>query len=430
MKEITLMQVLDARERRAAKQKELLQRFGKTLICFTLNIPGPVKVWRELYAVFKAGDEQLRNAYCFLYVEDTSSEAGLERFYVVDADPLQVKQYCTAVEMLNKYGRLFDLDVLTPDGKKLDRADVGMPRRKCLLCDQDAAICGSRRAHTVQQLQQAVRSITADSVESFLVERAVLALLEEVSTTPKPGLVDRNNSGSHKDMNISHFQKSAFALYPYFRKCAAAIADTPQALFNKLRPLGMEAEQAMLAVTGGVNTHKGAIFSIGIVIAAAARCFPDTRPETVLNYCAQMTAGVVARDFGNITQPKTVGEKLYVAHGISGIRGQAEQGFPAVLNVGLPVLAEGLDRGLSFNDAGCAALLHLLSVTDDTNLIHRSDLETLRQIQQRLKRMLTENPYPSTETIEALDQEFIEKNLSPGGSADLLALTYFLHRLN
>ena len=100
-----------------------------------------------------------------------------------------------------------------------------------------------------------------------------------------------------------------------------------------------------------------------------------------------------------------------------------------MLSVGLPVLRQGLANGLSFNDAGCATLLHLLAATDDTNLIHRSDRQTQLQVKQEVALLLATTPYPTAEQIIALDTDFIQKNLSPGGSADLLALTYFLHFL-
>ena len=427
MNAVTLTQILDARERRVAKQKELLDKFGKTLICFTMNIPGPVKVDPQIEAAFRIGD----NALCrfqVLHREDTSAETGFEKFYVVEGDSEAIKSACCAIEEQVRYGRLYDIDVLIPDGQKLSRSTP----RKCLICEKDAAICGRSRAHTVEELQKAVHTICAESITDLVTDGIASALLTEVSTTPKPGLVDRNNSGSHRDMDIRSFEKSCFALYPYFRQCAqmGQKADDPTKLFRQLRILGMEAEKNMLEATGGVNTHKGAIFSMGIAAAAAARCFPKTDPETVLGYCAQMTKGLVSQDFGSITEPKTAGEKLYMEHGITGIRGQAEQGFPAALNVGYPVLQEGLRRGLNLNDAGCATLLHLLAVTDDTNLINRSNPETLKEIQGRLQALLAADPYPDLSVIEDLDKEFIARNLSPGGSADLLALTYFLYFLN
>lgn len=436
MSEVTLMQILEARDRRVQKQKQLLDKYGKTLICFTMNIPGPVKVTPQIDAAFRYGNSLIQSAFSIVHMEDTSADTGFERFYVVNGDPTHIKEECVDIEdsfKLTPWRRLFDMDVLAANGSKLSREELGLPRRKCLICDQDAAICGRSRVHSVPELQQAVSRLLDGCIEEFLSnECANLAIWQELVTTPKPGLVDRNNSGSHKDMNEETFHQSRNAIWSYIDACIIAGLEPgdPRELFRQLRILGMKAEEKMLEATGGVNTHKGAIFSMGIAAAAAARCFPDTSPETVLGYCAEMTQGLVAQDFGSVADPKTVGEKLYIEHGITGIRGQAEQGFPAVLNVGYPVLKEGLRRGLSLNNAGCATLLHLLAVTDDTNLIHRSDLATLREIQSRLQKLLADDPYPSLKVIEELDREFIERNLSPGGSADLLALTYFLHFLN
>ena len=116
-------------------------------------------------------------------------------------------------------------------------------------------------------------------------------------------------------------------------------------------------------------------------------------------------------------------------YGITGVRGQAEEGYPALLQAGLPVLEKGLADGLDLNDAGCAALLHLLCAITDTNMIARSDVDTAKAVTDQVSAILAETPYPCTNVLEQLDAEFIEKNLSPGGSADLLALTYFLHFL-
>ncbi len=434
--EVSLLEILDARERRAQKQQKLLKRFGKTLICFTMNIPGPVKVAPKIDAAFRIGNGLIQSFFTVLYQEDTSANTGFERFYVVKEDPAYVKEECVDIEdsvELTPWRRLFDMDVLTPDGKKLSREELGLPSRKCLICDQDAAICGRSRAHSVEELQNAVEQLLDGCIVEFLSEEcANHAIWQELVTTPKPGLVDWNNSGSHRDMDKHTFRKSRDAIWGYIEACICAGLEPgePKELFQSLRIMGMEAEKKMLEATGGVNTHKGAIFTMGIAAAAAARCFPDTRPETVLSYCAEMTKGLVEQDFGGITQPKTAGERLYIEHGITGIRGQAEGGFPAVLNVGLPVLQKGISQGLSLNDAGCATLLHLLAVTDDTNMVNRSDLATLREIQGRLQALLADDPYPDLSVIEELDKEFIQRNLSPGGCADLLALTYFLYFLN
>ena len=266
---------------------------------------------------------------------------------------------------------------------------------------------------------------------TYIASLAYQALIREVLTTPKPGLVDRANSGAHRDMELLTFFASAAALRPYFYEAAriGSLGLPPRDTFARLRRAGLSAEKAMLAATGGVNTHKGAIFTMGLLCAAAAR---QTETADILRECAAMTEGIVKQDLGSITEAtaQTAGQRLYARYGITGIRGQAETGFPAVKYVGLPVLRQGLAKGLDWNDAGCAALLHILCATEDTNLIARSDLATAREVTAHVAAILEDTPFPAREVPEALDREFIEKNLSPGGSADLLAATYFLHFFN
>lgn len=442
--EASLLEILDARERRAQQQNVLLQQFQKPLLCFTMNIPGPVKLDRDVSIGFYVGKWLLDDALSCCHVlhrESRLLNTGCEAFYVVDMPATELKQLAIDLEDIEPIGRLFDMDVLDADGTKLTREALGYPKRKCLLCDNDAVICARSRAHGLEALQDRTGFLLYVAARQFLCEyvaaRGYFALNQEVSTTPKPGLVDRNNRGSHADMGIKHFFASANALRPFFCRFAEEgflTRDlTPQETFRRIRPIGMEAEAAMLKATHGVNTHKGAIFSMGLLCAAAGRLSPENwQPEQLLSECAAMTKGIVDGDFAGITSEnaKTAGEKLYAAYGITGVRGQAEAGFPAVADVGLPVFQKALDGGLSVNDAGAVTLLHLLAATDDTNLIHRSDRNTQLQIKAQIASMLQADPFPSMDAIEALDREFIQKNLSPGGSADLLAVTYFLYFLS
>ena len=258
-----------------------------------------------------------------------------------------------------------------------------------------------------------------------------------MAVTPKPGLVDRANSGSHKDMDFFTFQASAAALWPYFEDCARIGMETgelpPEQTLARLRAPGMLAEGEMLRATGGVNTHKGAIFSLGILCAAVGRMGPEyaDKPNWLLYECGQMAAGLVEKDFAGLREETavTVGQKLYLRYGITGVRGQAEAGFPAVLQVGLPRLEEGLARGLTLNDAGCGALLALLAANADTNLISRGGYETQQRIALETAIALHSDPFPTEDRIKQMDEAFIRKNLSPGGTADLLAMTYFLYLL-
>lgn len=144
-----------------------------------------------------------------------------------------------------------------------------------------------------------------------------------------------------------------------------------------------------------------------------------------------MTRGLVRQDLSDTDGNRAVtqGRRLYAQYGIAGIRGEAEAGFPTVSQAGLPVLTEGIRRGLSVNDAACAALLAIMGSAADTNLISRSSLERQQRVREEIKTVLAENPYPGRTVLENLDAAFIEENLSPGGSADLLAASLFLYFL-
>ena len=439
--EVTLMEMLDARERRARRQTQLLAQYEKTMLCFTMNIAGPEKNSPLICRGFDLGKELLRQQLTvakagILHFEEIREHTGNEAIYILDCDALTAKAAAVTVEDHTRAGRLFDMDVLRADGSKVQRQELNLEPRKCLICGDVAQGCARSRRHTVAQLREKTRQLLEEALacrdSRRIAQVACQALLYEVAVTPKPGLVDRANSGSHRDMDFFSFQASAAALWPYFETCARIGMDmkdrTPEETFAALRAPGLLAEGEMLRATGGVNTHKGAIFSMGILCGAAGR-LGLRDPEALLEECGRMTAGLTERDFAGLTEEnaKTVGQKLYLRHGITGVRGQVEAGFPAVLEIGLPRLREGLAMGLSLNGAGCAALLAMLAATVDTNLISRSDYETQQTVAAEVAGLLKDHPFPAPEVLIRLDEAFVEKNLSPGGTADLLAMTFFLH---
>ena len=446
-REATMLEILDNRERRVIRQRQLLAQYGNTLVCFTMNIPGPIKNNDWIYAGFQLGKQRLLDVLKasnipLLHQEEICTVTGCEGFFLADAPARRVKTLTVQLEDDGELGRLFDMDVLSPAGEKYSREELGLPERKCLLCGNSARVCGPIRAHSAGALWQKTQELLQTGIirerSQHIGAMASKALLYEVGVTPKPGLVDRNNCGAHRDMDIFTFFGSTAVLQPYFTRCAQigieTREDAPEETFRKIRLAGMLAEGEMLRQTKGVNTHKGAIFSLGIACAAAGRlggqCPLDTR--VLLQQCGAMTAGIVRRDFQNLTTEtaKTAGERFYGDFGITGIRGQAEAGFPAVKEYGLPVLEKGLETGHSLDRAAGAALLAILAHTDDTNLIARSNRDTQIKTARSVAQLLLDTPYPETEVLEALDQSFTEANLSPGGSADLLALTLLVHFLS
>ena len=443
--DVTVLDMMEARDRRAARQRALLSEYGRTLLCFTMNIPGPVKLDEAVEQGFRIGQRALRRA-CLrlgvspLHQEERVAFTGCEAFLVLPMAPEEAKRMAAEIEEADALGRLFDMDVLAPDGTKVDRQEIGLPGRRCLLCGEPAQVCARSRAHTVQALREATGRILREAVRREVARTAASlcgrALLYEVNTTPKPGLVDRENSGSHRDMDIFTFAASTAALLPYFARCAEIGFDTAarpaEETFLAIRPEGRLAEGVMLEATGGVNTHKGAIFSLGILSAAAGRVgrVGAVPAKRLLDEARRMCAGLSGRDFAGLTEEnaKTAGQRLYLRYGLTGVRGEAERGFP-LAETGLSVLRAGLDAGLSVNDAGCAALLSILAEGTDTNAVHRSSLARAREVSAEADAIRRAEPFPSRERLAAFDRELTRENISPGGSADLLAITYFLYFL-
>ena len=438
--EVSLTEMLEAREKRAWQQRELLRR-GRTMICFTMNIAGPIKNSPLIGSGYDLGKRLLLGQLDVAGVavsdfEEVREKTGNECILLVDAEPLTVKAITAELEDHAPIGRLFDMDVLRPDGSKVERQELGLPGRKCLLCGESAQVCARSRKHSVAELQAKTREILQEAVDEWdsreAARLACQALLYEVAITPKPGLVDRENSGSHRDMDFFTFQASAAALQPYFAQCVriGRQGGAPEETLRALRLPGKLAEAEMRRATVGVNTHKGAIFSMGILCGALGRLDRESwgNPDRILDECAAMAKGIVSEDYRDLTPEtaKTAGQKLYLRYGITGVRGQAEAGFPAVREAGLPTLEAALAAGKNINEASCAALLALLVHTADTNMIHRGGFDGMQQATLEVREILDRENFPNRETLESLDKRFIEKNLSPGGSADLLALTLLL----
>ena len=273
-----------------------------------------------------------------------------------------------------------------------------------------------------------------------LADEAYQALIREAHLSPKPGLVDALTNGAHKDMTLATFVASAQALKPLladFVHIGSASAEEPPAeVFASLRQHGLVCEAAMLQATAGVNTHKGAIFAFGLLLGAAGRLIGSERTLVVDVLCdeaADLVQGLVETDLvrGHKTA-LTAGEYIFQRYGLRGARGEACSGFATVRNVALPALRAAWLAGLQTEQALLSSLLALLAENDDTNLVARGGMEGLAYVKQRARKLMQMGGIHHGGIIEALrafDDALIARNLSPGGSADLLAVTWFLSRL-
>ena len=430
--------MLMAREWRADYQAHLLRTYGRPVICFTMNIPGAVKLSPLIRRSFYRGLTELEQSLPNVVFRNVREEhTGCEAYFAVDADALELKALCTRIEDATPLGRLFDMDVTDTDGSRLDRRLVNGSSRDCIVCGAPGRGCASRRIHSAEVLMAATDRIMTDyfyQEDSHRVaDLAVQSLLNEVRTTPKPGLVDQRNSGSHRDMDLPMFLASAESLATYFLECFCLGHDTgamdPEDTFYRLRQAGIRAEREMFRVTGGINTHKGAIFTLGILCGALGRLWKAETPtaplEEITGQCAAM-GKVSLQDFENISSPATAGETLYMRYGLTGIRGEVAAGLPSVVETGLNAYRMAQSRGYSSNDSAAAALVHLIARVEDSNLYHRGGASGAAWAKREAEKLL---PLPDMARITDLDDRFIARNLSPGGCADLLAATLFLASL-
>ncbi|MDU2066379.1 MAG: triphosphoribosyl-dephospho-CoA synthase CitG [Sporomusaceae bacterium] len=443
--------MLLAKENRYNRQLSWLDRWQKTLVSITINMPGSIKdSWysKELldFAVAKVTEQAP-----VLAAETVYLATGPEALLSVDAPGASVKEICATIEGASSFGRLLDIDVFTAEGELLSaREQRGL--RRCFVCNEPALFCMREASHSQADIRQGVEKLLyaflAERSKKFRVQTAeigalaVEAMLYEVSCTPSPGLVNRYHSGAHQDMDFYTFMASSAALSSYMTRFAEAGWQFPgelSQLLPVLRLIGIEAEQAMFRSTQGVNTQKGLIFSLGIVAAAAGYLQRQGKncEEFLYKAVATVTQGLVAKELaGRITRPEeklTAGERLYKEYQVAGIRGEMEAGLPAIRQHAMPQLKQSLDKGLSLNDALGETLLCLMTCVDDTTVMNRHSPEVMRcWVKEQVEPIFTAGGLATKAgkvQYQAMEDLFVKKNISPGGAADLLAVTWFLYQL-
>ena len=397
--------MLLARDRRASRQAALLSRYGRPVISFTMNIAGPVKDSPLIRYAFRSGLRQLEALPCAQLCREAIFEpTGPEALLVYEKqDARLLKAFCIRLESEGEAGRLFDLDVLDANGEKLSR-ETG---RTCLVCGGPVSICSRSRAHGLEAITARTRGILEAFAAETLGEMAENALLAEVHFTPKPGLVDEANNGAHRDMDVPLFERSAHALRPCFEEFVRL--GLQGAAAAALQQAGVRAEQAMFAATGGVNTHKGAIYSGALLLHAAGRLLSGEEEGDLCELAAQTAAAIPA-------PTGTHGAAVRAQCG--GIRTEAVSGYPT---------AQAVLRQLR-QSGPLDALLLSMSRLDDSTLWHRGGAEGAQLVRSRAADILAAPASEREARTRRLDAELIERNLSPGGSADLLAMAFFLEK--
>lgn len=343
-----------------------------------------------------------------------------------------------------------------------------MPLRDDLLDECPVATCWQSDGLPALPL-----GLPLDLAGGQVAELAARAAILEAAVSPKPGLVCLGSNGAHRDMDYPLFVRSAHALQPYFAQAhalgQATHALAPGQVFARLRPLGVWAEQCMLRATGGVNTHKGLIFSMGLFCTSVGRLHSRVGGRAVstrelLQEAASLVSGLVQKDFApldallaargaelqellrgvvaqnpraarpmleaQLQRTLTAGEVLYLLYGITGIRGEAEGGFAHVELALHSLEAHGAAHDL--NTAMVHSLLELVQSMDDTNILWRGGPQGLRHAAGAARSVLAAGGLRTPvgqAALRRMSADFARKRLSPGGCADILAVSVFLRLL-
>lgn len=293
-------------------------------------------------------------------------------------------------------------------------ADV---RETARLEKEGNAVSASRVRKAMEQGDMStIRQLVPPTTLPYIIAHlATQALQAELDTTPKPGLVDKDNNGAHRDMDYALMQRSIDTLHPYFVKLALLGCADALPTHASIRDIGIEAERAMLSATNGVNTHKGALFSMGLAVVAAAH-------EKNTN-SLQTTIKALAASFPDTSGTHGSKAKL-LAKGTTAIKGaldNAREGYEMLFAEWLPFYIERRKE----HDAYTLhkTLLRIMCDLDDTNVIYRTDLATAEEVKQEARALLDNF---SETALKDMDRHYTTRNISPGGAADMLSLTIFI----
>lgn len=445
-----------AKENRASLRQKCSQS-GCDSLSLSLNIPGYPKSTPLFSGFF---DDVLSECRQFLQAHgipiDTTrgvrqtDEAG--DFYLVpisDGRPLAaIKSLAETFEERHPLGRIIDIDIADC---RLQPVSSGKLKR-CLLCKQPAVVCMREANHTYEELREHL----IRGIHGFLEDRtrqrtckqlsalALRAILYEISVSPKPGLVGRFEQGAHHDMDYFTFIASTSVLAGYFEELALSgymfQGNDLRGALPIIRGVGLKMEASMFSATDGVNTQKGLIFLIGLALFSAAHCivcggaFAAARcRETIAAICANLVRDELMTATGD---DATHGKACFRTYGQEGggARREAEGGLPSVFEQGLPELKSALAgacenvAAAQINRALIKTLLRLVTVTNDTNILYRKDMPTLRTVQRMAQHVLdAEDEAVEAERYDQLLHFCQREKVSPGGSADLLAVTVFLY---
>jgi len=433
---------LEARDQRAFLKSQIALN-SLPCLSLSLNVPGFPKSNHTVSVFFQSCLNDLKHYFIAHRIEihenntieicDAAGDFFLVPLSINDFSLNKIKQICEDFEESHPLGRFIDVDLNDHQGNSVSSGKSKL----CFYCREKPAIeCRREKAHDFDQLRSFMflvmdeycRKQREERIAKKLSELAQQAILAEISLTPKPGLVDQVSSGSHADMDFQTFVDSTNAISLWFGELvregfAFHEKDLTQAL-PRLREIGLRMESDMFEATGNVNTQKGIIFLMGLSLFACGKLLGQGDHFQVEEFRSIIKAtckDLVKNEMVNaVGSGKSHGEKIFLKYGFTGARGEAESGFATVFNFGLPQLIQSKELN---DEALTQCFLAIAANNNDTNILFRSNPEVLYAFRKLCKIALED--FNLANYVALIDFCKYE-NISPGGSADLLAVTIFV----
>jgi len=437
-----LQSILEARDQRSFLKKQIALN-GLPSLCLSLNIPGFPKSNATVNAFFRCCLQEFKytlkaNQVHLIESDSIKITDAAGDFYLVPCSPegltlTAIKQVCENFEQSHPLGRFIDADLNDQDGTSVSSGKS----KVCFFCLERPAIeCRRENGHEPEELRSFMFPKMADycrqqkqaAIIKKLSSLALKAILSEITLSPKPGLVDKFSNGSHADMNYQTFVDSTAAISPWFAELvhegySFSDSDLTKAL-PLIRNIGLRMESAMYDATQNINTQKGIIFLMGLSLFACGKLFSQSSQFTIEDFrdiIKSVCKDLVTKELTDASNPvKSHGEDVFHQYGFGGARGEAESGFATVFDVGVPQL-----KGVAVlnEEVLIKTFLAIASSNDDTNILYRRNTKILEVFKRLCRDALEDfNDRNYSAVIDFCKNE----NISPGGSADLLAVTIFV----
>lgn len=410
--------ILDARESRFDKII-LLAKNHEFIVSLKANIPGDDKNIYASHFLTSLFENELKKKFTLDYINMyEGSDGPFLLCSIVSKNGLTIKKALIDIENNHPLGRLIDLDLYIR-GQMVSRSDLNISKRKCLICDNDAAVCSRNKTHSTFDLLNIIDDNILKFLKTQVSQNIDMAILQELNLEIKFGLVTPSSSGSHPDMNYELMFNSKEIIIPHLVRIfeLGFLYPDDKDLLEKARLIGIEAETQMFDMTKQINTYKGLIYILGFVLLSLGILVKKNRPLMSIYQQVKELAQNILLDFEK--DGMTAGQQAYSKYRMLGIRGEVFNGLGTIQK------ANRYFKSFNISDSNHqhAILLYIILNAEDTVLLKRAgSIENYNKVKQLVEKL---NPYDSEELLD-FTTYCIEENLSFGGSADLFIVFHFL----